>query len=83
MLLWHFKKTWKISDSVYKCRAWVGNLKQFTKNLTCKNWSPSLIVSVEKRYGWFLMPKKDFESQKFAIFKGVVHNSGRSDDDII
>ena len=28
------------------------------------------------------MLKKDFESQNFAIFEEVVHNFGRSDDDI-
>ena len=29
------------------------------------------------------MPKNDFESTNFANFDGVVHNFGRSDDDII
>ena len=29
------------------------------------------------------MLKKDFESQNFTIFEEVVHNFGRSDDDII
>ena len=29
------------------------------------------------------MLKKDFESQKFAIFEEVVHNFGKSDNDII
>ena len=29
------------------------------------------------------MLKNDFESQNFAIFEDVVHNFGRSDDDMI
>ena len=29
------------------------------------------------------MMKNDFESQNFAFFEGVVHNFGRSDDDMI
>ena len=29
------------------------------------------------------MPKNDFESANFANFEGVVHNFGRSDDDMI
>ena len=29
------------------------------------------------------MLKYDFESRNFAIFKEVVHNFGRSDDDMI
>ena len=29
------------------------------------------------------MPRNDFESTNFANFKEVVHNFGRSDDDMI
>jgi hypothetical protein len=29
------------------------------------------------------MPKNDFESRNFANFEEVVHNFGRSDDDMI
>ena len=29
------------------------------------------------------MPKNDFESTNFANFEKVVHNFGRSDDDVI
>ena len=36
-----------------------------------------------ERFGWFLMPKNDFESTNFASFEEVVHNFGRSDDDMI
>ena len=36
-----------------------------------------------ERFGGFLMRKKDFESQNFVIFEEVVHNFGRTDDDII
>ena len=36
-----------------------------------------------ERFGWFLMPKNDFESTNFANFEEVVHNFGRSDDDMI
>ena len=34
-----------------------------------------------ERFGWFLMPKN--ESTNFANFEDVVHNFGKSDDDII
>ena len=36
-----------------------------------------------ERFGWFLMPKNYFESTNFANFEEVVHNFGRSDDDMI
>ena len=36
-----------------------------------------------ERFGWFLMPKNDFESTNLANFEEVVHNFGRSDDDMI
>ena len=36
-----------------------------------------------ERFHWFLMLKNDFESQNFAIFEEVVHNFGRSDDNMI
>ena len=36
-----------------------------------------------ERYGWFLMPENDFESTNFAKFEEVVHNFGRSNDDMI
>ena len=36
-----------------------------------------------ERFGWFLMPKNDFESTNFANFEEVVHDFGRSDDDMI
>ena len=48
--------------------------------------SPSQIFFTEKkseRFGWFLMPKNDFESTNFANFEEVVHNFGKSDDDMI
>ena len=36
-----------------------------------------------ERFGQFLMLKNDFENQNFDVFKKVVHNFGKSDDDII
>ena len=45
-----------------------------------------LISSQKKkseRLGWFSMPKNDFESTLFENFEEVVHNFGRSDDDMI
>ena len=43
----------------------------------------SLQKKKSERFGWFLMPKNDFESTNFANFEEVVHNFGRSDDDMI
>ena len=43
----------------------------------------SLQKKKSERFGWFLMPKIDFESTNFANFVEVVHNFGRSDDDMI
>ena len=34
-------------------------------------------------FGRLLMPKNDFENTNFANFEEVVHNFGRSDDDMI
>ena len=36
-----------------------------------------------ERFNQFLMQKKDFESQNFAIFDKVGHNFGKSDEDMI
>ena len=36
-----------------------------------------------ERFGWFLMPKNDFESTNFANIEEVVLNFGRCDDDMI
>ena len=36
-----------------------------------------------ERFDQFLMLKNDFENQNFVIFANVVHNFGKSDDDII
>ena len=50
------------------------------------SWSPSQVFFKEKkleRFGWFFMPKSYFESMNFANFEGVVHNFGRSDDDMV
>ena len=58
----------------------------FSKNFTGKSWSPNLIFFIEKKsesFCCFLMLKKDFESQNFAIFEEVVRNFDRSDEDII
>ena len=35
-----------------------------------------------ERFGWFLMPKNDFESTNFEKFEEVFHNFGRSDNDM-
>ena len=40
----------------------------------------SLQKKKSERFGWFLMPKNDFECTNF---EEVVHNFGRSDDDMI
>ena len=57
------------------------------KKFHLKNWFSSQIFFTEKknseRLGWFLMPKNDFESTTSANFEEVVHNFGRSEDDMI
>ena len=40
-------------------------------------------IKIDLPVGWFLMPKNDFESTNFANFEEVVHNLGRSDNDVI
>ena len=50
------------------------------------SWSPNQIFLTElfmERFDQFLMRKNDFENQYFEIFANVVHNFGKSDDDII
>ena len=36
-----------------------------------------------ERFSQFLELKNDFENQNFEIFEEVVHNFGKSDDDLI
>ena len=36
-----------------------------------------------ERFNWFLMPKNDFESTNFANYEEIIHNFGRSDDEMI
>ena len=61
----------------------------FSNNFIYKTWSSSQTVSnilhrkKSERFGWFFMPKNDFESTNFANFEEVVHNFGSSDDDMI
>ena len=80
------------SDSPKLWRELTKNKHIFRKQSTLKikvfiytSWSPSQIFFTEKkiRFGWFLMPKNNFESTNFANFEEVVHNFGRSDDDMI
>ena len=47
---------------------------KLSKTLFNKSWSPSSI---------FLTEKNDFESTNFEMFKEVVHNFGKSDNDMI
>ena len=59
---------------------------KFSKNFIIKSWSPSLMFFTEKkseRFQGFLMLKNEFESTNFAIFEEIVHNFGRSDNDMI
>ena len=49
---------------------------KFSKNFIFKSWFKKIPF-------WFLMMKNDFESTNFAIFEEVVHNYGRSEDDMI
>ena len=36
-----------------------------------------------ERFSWFLKPKNNFDHTNFANFEEVVHNFGRSDDDMV
>ena len=51
------------------------------------SWSPSQIFFKDfffpERFDHFLTQKSDFESTNFAMFEEVVHNFGKSDDDMI
>ena len=58
----------------------------FIKTFFNKSWSPSQIFFIEfflERFDQFLTQKNDFESTNFAMFEKVVHNFGKSDDDMI
>ena len=59
---------------------------KFSKNFINISWSSNQIFFTEKNWEGFnqsFILKNDFESQNFAIFEEVVHNYGRSDDDMI
>ena len=58
---------------------------KFSNIFISKSWSPGQIFFTEnsERFRGFLMLKNYFEIQNFAIFEEVVHNFGRSDNDMI
>ena len=60
--------------------------QSFQKHFFNKSWSPSQIFFIEfflERFNQFLTQKNDFESTNFEMFEEVVHNFGKSDDDMI
>ena len=61
-------------------------LSNFKKELFIRNELLFKYSSKKKKsewFGWFLMPKNDFENTSFANFEEVVQNFGSSDDDMI
>ena len=59
---------------------------KISKTFFDKSWSPSRIFFIEsflERFDQFLTQKNDFESTNFDMFEEVVHNFGKSDDDMI
>ena len=52
-----------------------------------ESWSPCQILIIEiffsERFNQFLTQKNDFECTNFEMFEEVVHNFGKSDDDMI
>ena len=60
--------------------------QNFQKHFFNKSWSPSPIFFIEfflERFNQFVILKNDFESTNFEMFEEVVHNFGKSDDDMI
>ena len=55
------------------------------KRITLKKFISQILFTEKKseRFSWFLMPKSDFESTNFANYEEVVHNFGRSDDEMM
>ena len=80
-----FTKSCHVRPTKIKNRAnknWTHKVFQkskFSKTFLYKSWSPKSLFF----FGQFLTQKNDFESMNFEIFKEVVHNLGKSDDDII
>ena len=52
-----------------------------TKIVFYKSWSPSQRIFFSERFNQFLRQKNDFESTNFEMFKEVVHNFGKSDEE--
>ena len=48
-----------------------------------KSWSPRIQRFFLERFNQFLALKNDFENQNFEMFEEVVHNLGKSDNDMI
>ena len=62
-------------------------MKFFQKYFRNQSFQKISFIKVEKKksesFSWFFMPTNDFESTNFANFEEVLHNFGRSDDDMI
>ena len=48
-----------------------------------KSWSPRIQRFFLERFNQLLALKNDFENQNFEMFEEVVHNLGKSDNDMI
>ena len=59
--------------------------RNFPKTFFNKSWSPILFIEFffSERFNQFLTQKNDFESTNFEMFEEVVHNFGKSEDDMI
>ena len=66
----HFRKNSILKIKFFEKKIKFGLLVQYS--------SPFL-----ERFEQFSTMKNDFENQNFEMFEQVVHNSGKSDDDII
>ena len=59
------------------------NWAHFLVNIS---WSSNQIFFIEfffERFDQFLTQKNDFESMNFEMFEEIVHNFGKSDDEMI
>ena len=56
---------------------------KFSETFLNTSWSPSQIFFNENFFWKDLTQKNGFESTNFEMFKEVVHNFGKSDDDMI
>ena len=76
----------KIMIRAVKNWAQFQEIKYLKNKIFNKSWSASqifIIIFFSKRFNQFLSQKNDFENRNIEVFEKVVHNFGKSYDDMI